>query len=52
MSIDAIIDLAIVTFGIDNVQILTEEYEHSNNRNTDTKKVLEYLILCKSKELN
>lgn len=52
MSIDAIIDLAMVTFGIDNVQILTEEYEHSNNRNMDTKKVLEYLILCKSKELN
>lgn len=49
MSIDSIIDLAIRIFGKEKVQILTEEYEHSNNRNANTKKVLEYLILCKAR---
>ncbi|WP_194841697.1 DNA adenine methylase [Clostridium butyricum] len=49
MSIDSIIKTAEQTFGCRNVDILTEEYEHSNNRNANTKKVLEYLIICKSK---
>ncbi|HCF38347.1 MAG TPA: hypothetical protein DER56_04625 [Thermosipho africanus] len=47
MDIEDIIGTAEIKFGRNNVKVLTEEYEHSNNRNKDTKKVLEYLIVCK-----
>lgn len=47
MSIDYMVQLAKNTFGGNNIEIVSEEYEHSNNRNADTKKVLEYLVLCK-----
>lgn len=48
MDINTIINMAKYSFGENNVEIITEEYQHSNNRNSSTKKVLEYLILCKS----
>ena len=48
MSIEELVYLAENIFGKNKVQIVEEEYEHSNNRNASTKKVLEYLILCKS----
>lgn len=48
MDIDTIINMAKDSFGEENVEIITEEYQHSNNRNSSTKKVLEYLILCKN----
>lgn len=47
MDINTIINMAKDSFGEDNVEVITEEYQHSNNRNSSTKKVLEYLILCK-----
>lgn len=50
MSIDFIIELANSIFGEHNVKVFTEEYEHSNNRNTKPKEVLEYLIVCNVKE--
>lgn len=34
-------------FGDDGVNVQTVPYEHSNNRNSTNKKVLEYLIVCK-----
>jgi adenine-specific DNA methylase len=49
MDIDTIINIAEKTFGKGNCNVLTEEYEHSNNRNKQTKKVLEYLIVCKNR---
>lgn len=52
MRIEDIIELAQSLFGMGNVKVKTEEYEHSNNRNSDSKKVLEYLILCRSRENN
>lgn len=48
MDISDIIDMAKMSFGEANVEVMTEEYQHSNNRNSSTKKVLEYLILCKN----
>ncbi|HEY5587687.1 MAG TPA: DNA adenine methylase [Candidatus Paceibacterota bacterium] len=49
MSIDSIVETAEQVFGRRYVDVFTEEYEHSNNRNTDTKKVLEYLIVAKGR---
>lgn len=48
MNIDDIIKLGGDLFGNSNIEVLHEEYEHSNNRNSSAKKVLEYLIICKN----
>ena len=47
MNIEDIIETAEKKFGRNKINVFTEEYEHSNNRDKDTKKVLEYLIVCK-----
>lgn len=46
MSIDDLIELCEKEFGIDKVHVKKVNYQHSNNRNSETKKVLEYLIIC------
>ncbi|CEQ18974.1 DNA adenine methylase [Paraclostridium sordellii] len=43
-SIDDLINVAKKHFG-DNVKVVHEEYSHANNRNSDKKNVLEYLIM-------
>ena len=48
MSIEQIEKACIETFGRSNVDIVSVDYLHSNNRNAATKKVLEYLVLCKN----
>ncbi len=37
------------TFGVNNTEVVTQNYSHSNNRNSTPKKVNEYLILCNGK---
>lgn len=39
-------------FGDNGVKVETVPYEHSNNRNSTSKKVLEYLIVCKKARLS
>ncbi|EGT4878867.1 hypothetical protein DBN29_08990 [Clostridioides difficile] len=43
-SIEDLINVAKKYFG-DNVKVVHEEYSHANNRNSDKKNVLEYLIM-------
>lgn len=43
-SIEDLINVAKTYFG-DNVKVVHEEYSHANNRNSDKKNVLEYLIM-------
>jgi len=47
MSIEQIISACEKIFGHSNVKVESVDYSHSNNRNKQTKKVLEYLVLCK-----
>lgn len=49
MSIDEIIKVCREICGSKNVDVTSVGYEHSNNRNSETKKVKEYLILCKNR---
>jgi len=49
MSIEALIALCTEKFGISSVDVHSSEYTHSNNRNSEQKKVLEYLIICKKR---
>lgn len=46
MSIDDIVCAAKQFFPIDKIRIVTQSYNHANQRNSTQKKVLEYLILC------
>lgn len=46
MDIEDLIDLCKRYYSPSKVHALTQDYEHSNNRNSETKKVLEYLIIC------
>lgn len=46
MNIDDLIDLCKKYYSSSNVHVFTRNYQHSNNRNSETKKVLEYLIIC------
>ena len=46
MSIDGLIESCKKEFGTDKVHVRKVNYQHSNNRNSETKKVLEYLIIC------
>lgn len=36
-------------FSVSNVEVASLDYQHSNNRNSEQKKVVEYLILCKGR---
>lgn len=46
ISIEELIDLAKNIFGSNNVSIAEENYKHANHRNSSTKNVFEYLIVC------
>ena len=46
VTIDKLIMTARKIFGEDFVDIRRENYKHANNRNSTTKKVYEYLIIC------
>ena len=48
MSIDDLIDACKKEYDKKNINVISHDYTHSNNRNSSPKKVLEYLILCKS----
>ena len=52
MDIDDLIEACVEQFGQDKVHVKNVQYEHSNNRNSKTKKVLEYLIICERERLN
>lgn len=49
MSIDQIIKACREICGSENVDVASVDYTHSNNRNSETKKVIEYLVLCKNR---
>lgn len=46
ISIEELVNMAKEIFGTKKVQIEQESYEHANHRNSSTKSVYEYLILC------
>lgn len=46
VSIEELVNMAKEIFGNKKVQIEQESYEHANHRNSSTKSVYEYLILC------
>lgn len=46
MSIDDILDMTKQFFPIDKIRVVTQTYNHANQRNSTQKKVLEYLVLC------
>lgn len=46
-SISDLNDMAASVFGKDNVELLGQNYEHANQRNSKQKKVIEYLIVCR-----
>ncbi len=46
MSIDDILDATKQFFPIDKIRVVTQTYNHANQRNSTQKKVLEYLVLC------
>ncbi|NLV85628.1 MAG: DNA modification methyltransferase [Clostridiales bacterium] len=46
VSIEELVNMAKATFGNKRVQIEQESYHHANHRNSSSKEVLEYLILC------
>jgi len=47
MTIESLISLCAERFGASNVDVHSCDYTHSNNRNSEQKKVLEYLVVCK-----
>lgn len=49
MDVSDLINICKNTFGINNTNVVTQNYFHSNNRNSKPKKVNEYLILCSGK---
>ena len=52
ISIDELITLAQKHYTNARVNIVTQNYNHANHRNSEQKKVLEYLILCGEKNIN
>ena len=52
IEINELISVCQKIYGNDSVIIKEINYTHSNNRNSETKKVLEYLIICSSIEKN
>lgn len=46
VSIEDLVEMAKEIFGNKKVQIECKDYQHANNRNSSTKEVFEYLILC------
>lgn len=52
ISIDELIELAQKYYSTARVNVVTQDYTHANHRNSEQKKVLEYLILCGDKNIN
>lgn len=52
VSIDELVELAKKYYTNARVNVVTQNYNHANHRNSEQKKVLEYLILCGDKNLN
>lgn len=52
ISIDELIELAQKYYSTARVNVVTQDYTHANHRNSEPKKVLEYLILCGDKNIN
>lgn len=52
ISIDELIKLAQKHYTKARVNVVTQNYNHANHRNSEQKKVLEYLILCGDKNIN
>ncbi len=52
ISIDELIALAQKHYTNSRVNVVTQNYNHANHRNSEQKKVLEYLILCGDKNIN
>lgn len=52
ISIDELIALAQKYYTSACVNVVTQDYNHANHRNSEHKKVLEYLILCGEKNMN
>lgn len=52
ISIDELIQLAQKYYTNARVNVVTQNYSHANHRNSEPKKVLEYLILCGDKNIN
>lgn len=46
MNIDDLIDVCKKYYSADRVVVKKQDYKHSNNRNSESKRVLEYLIIC------
>ena len=46
VSIEELVEMAKEIFGSKKVQIEQQEYKHANHRNSFSKEVLEYLIIC------
>ncbi|MCW6107997.1 DNA methyltransferase [Clostridium sporogenes] len=46
ISIEELVEMAKEIFGAKKVQIEQKEYKHANHRNSFSKEVLEYLIIC------
>lgn len=51
ISIDELIELAKKHYTNARVNVVTQDYNHANHRNSEPKKVLEYLILCGEKNI-
>lgn len=51
ISIDELINLAIKYYSSTRVNVVTQDYSHANHRNSEQKKVIEYLILCGDKNV-
>ena len=49
MQVDELIRECAKVYGAPKVEAICTDYTHSNNRNSESKKVLEYLILCKGR---
>ena len=47
-SIEDLIQKAKYFYGNNNVKVAEKEYKHSNQRNSNQKKVIEYIVICKS----
>lgn len=52
MDIDDLIAMCRSYYSDNRVKVMTQDYKHSNNRNSETKSVLEYLIICEREEKN
>jgi len=50
MTINDLICMAKEIFGDDKIEVKQVDYNHSNHRNSSTKRVIEYLIMCGAKK--